>query len=88
MANNLLQVNSNGNCISYAPTGFLQTIAGRVRATRLLFCDNRNLAAQSGTTDSAARGVMIETTGRARVTRDRSSGLSSDMTTWSGVTCP
>jgi type IV fimbrial biogenesis protein FimT len=92
MANNQLVVNSNGNCISYAPTGFLQNIASRVRATRLLFCDNRNLAAMPGTTDSAARGVLIETTGRVRTTRDRSSGLSSDMTTWnstwSGLTCP
>ena len=88
MANNLLVVKANGNCISYAPTGFLLSITGRTRATRLLFCDNRNLAAQAGTADSAARGVMIETTGRARVSRDRSSGLSSDMTTWSGITCP
>ncbi|HEV7605936.1 MAG TPA: GspH/FimT family pseudopilin [Steroidobacteraceae bacterium] len=86
---NPLLVRSNGNCISYAPTGFLQNIAARTRVTRLLYCDNRGLAAAAGTTLSAARGITIALTGRAQVTRDRTSGLSSDVTTWGGgMTCP
>lgn len=85
---NPLLIRDNGNCISYAPTGFLQIIASRTRTTRLLFCDNRGTAAAAGTTLSAARGLMLETTGRARVTRDRTSGLAGDVTTWSGLTCP
>jgi hypothetical protein len=52
-----------------------------------MYCDNRNLAAMPAINQSAARGIMIEVTGRARVTRDITSGLASDMTTW-GITCP
>jgi type IV fimbrial biogenesis protein FimT len=61
---------SNGVCASFAANGFVQTIAGRGTASRTLFCDSRGNAAQGGTTLSAARGLEISRTGRARVNRD------------------
>lgn len=78
---------SNGVCLSFAATGFLQPIAARATATRTLFCDSRGTAAVTGTTQAAARGILITTTGRARVSRDRYSGTESDILTW-GVACP
>jgi type IV fimbrial biogenesis protein FimT len=75
---------SNGTCLSFAPTGFLQANA---TATRTLFCDSRGLSAVTGTTLSAGRGLLVTATGRASVTRDRSSGTVNDITTW-GLTCP
>ena len=36
---------------------------------------------------SAARGIQIQATGRAAITRDLSSGLSGDLTQW-GMGCP
>jgi type IV fimbrial biogenesis protein FimT len=61
---------SDGVCISFAATGFVQNIAGRPRASRVLFCDERGNTKQGGTELSVARGFEIGVTGRARVTRD------------------
>ena len=61
---------SNGVCASFAANGFVQTIADRETASRTLFCDSRGNTAQGGTTLSAARGLEISRTGRARVNRD------------------
>jgi type IV fimbrial biogenesis protein FimT len=87
-----LNVKSNGNCLSYARTGFLQDISGKTTRTHTLFCDERGLAAVPGTTLSAGRGVIVTRTGRARISRTISGGLSDDITTWSSapvsITCP
>jgi type IV fimbrial biogenesis protein FimT len=85
---NLLRMRVNGDCIAFASTGYRQNISGKTMVSRILFCDNRGVAAATGTTLSAARGITIAPTGRAAVTRDRSSGLDADVTTWSGMTCP
>lgn len=61
--------NEDASCISFAPTGFRQDIAGEVTLTNLVLCDDRGTAAQDGTDQSAARGVEIGRTGRARITR-------------------
>jgi len=85
-----VEVRSNGVCISFAATGFLQppTVTGQPTASRTIFCDERGIAAQDGTTLSAARGVFVSPTGRSRVTRDITSGtLSTDLTRW-GLGCP
>jgi type IV fimbrial biogenesis protein FimT len=68
---------SNGECISFAATGFLQPVAitGVDAARNTIFCDDRGKAAQDGTTLSAARGVLVGQTGRARVTRDITTGV-------------
>lgn len=64
---------SDGNCIAFAATGFTRPapVAGFVTARHTLFCDgSRANTAQPGTTLSAARGIEVGPTGRARVTRD------------------
>ena len=75
---------SNGTCISFAPTGFLQPAAD---ATRTVFCDDRGLAVVAGQNQSAGRGIFVTNTGRSRVTRDVTSGSSTDVSTW-GLACP
>lgn len=73
---------SNGVCVSFGANGFLQTIAGRASASRTLFCDARGNTAQAGTALSAARGLEVLRTGRARITRDIDA-----LDTWP-VACP
>ena len=86
---NLLRVKYDGDCLSFAPTGFRQAIAGTTPVNHILMCDNRGITKAAGTTLSAARGIIISPTGRARVTRDVSGGLADDITKWgpAGV-CP
>jgi type IV fimbrial biogenesis protein FimT len=86
---NPLSAVSNGTCISFAATGFLQGDLDS-RATETLFCDNRGTAVDAsssvpdGPTLLYARGVSVSTTGRARVTRD-----STEIATWApDVACP
>jgi type IV fimbrial biogenesis protein FimT len=73
---------SNGVCASFAANGFLQTIPGRATASRTLLCDSRGNALQGGTTQSAARGLEVSRTGRARINRSVA-----DLGTWP-VACP
>jgi type IV fimbrial biogenesis protein FimT len=61
---------SNGDCLSFAATGFLRTDNGRDPATRTVFCDERGNEKQDGLELSVARGLDVTITGRARVTRD------------------
>jgi type IV fimbrial biogenesis protein FimT len=83
---------SNGDCLSYAPTGFLQDISGRVTATHTLFCDERGTAQLAGTNMSAGRGLVVARTGRAKITRLITGGSSEDITTWTSapvsLSCP
>jgi type IV fimbrial biogenesis protein FimT len=80
---------SDGSCISFAPTGFLQpeVVTGVPPATQTVYCDSRGLAAQAGTTQSAGRGIFVTNTGRSRVSRDITSGSAAQIDTW-GRTCP
>jgi type IV fimbrial biogenesis protein FimT len=73
---------SKGVCISFGSNGFRQNIGGKATADRTIFCDTRGNSTQAGTDQSAARGIEVTTTGRARVTR-----VVSDLNTWS-LTCP
>lgn len=73
---------SKGVCISFGTDGFRQTIAGKGTANRTIFCDSRGTALQKGTDMSAARGIEVTATGRARVTR-----VTSQIGTWS-MSCP
>lgn len=62
-------VANNAYLVSYAPTGFTQANpGGRVTTTQIAMCDDRHNIATGGAL-SAARGVTISVTGRARVTR-------------------
>jgi Tfp pilus assembly protein FimT len=92
---NPLRVRANGDCISFAPTGFRQDIAGRVTLSRLVFCDNRGTALQEGTAVSAGRGISISLTGRSRISRittgsgvANGEGLADDISTWADTACP
>jgi type IV fimbrial biogenesis protein FimT len=78
---------SNGNCMSFAPTGFLQTVPARTTASRTVYCDARGIAPLAGQIQSAGRGIFVTNTGRSRVSRDRSSGTTTDIGTW-GLACP
>jgi type IV fimbrial biogenesis protein FimT len=73
---------SNGSCISFGGSGFIRTDTGRPAATRTLFCDERKNTLQAGTQQSVARGIDVTTTGRARITRDKT-----EITSWP-VSCP
>jgi type IV fimbrial biogenesis protein FimT len=60
----------NAYIVSYAATGFTQpSPGGRIASTQVAMCDDRHNTATAGNL-SAARGVAINVTGRARVTRD------------------
>ena len=61
---------STGNCVSFAASGFLQTVATRDTATHTLFCDERGNKGLGSSNLSAARGLAITPTGRAWITRD------------------
>jgi type IV fimbrial biogenesis protein FimT len=77
-------VNNNDGIISFAATGFSNKTAGKTATDRIVFCDQRgNVQAGAG---SAARALIIEPSGRARVTRhidEVTSALSAI-----GETCP
>jgi hypothetical protein len=81
-----VRVDSNGGCISFASTGFLQpeAITGVEPARNTIFCDARGKNAVDGATMSAARGVLVGQTGRARVTRDISTSPSAPQDLRSG----
>ncbi|MEZ5459556.1 MAG: GspH/FimT family pseudopilin [Steroidobacteraceae bacterium] len=78
---------SNGVCLSFAANGFRQVIAGRATVTRTVFCDDRgNSPMSTGSNESAARGIEVQPTGRAAITRNRTT-----IAAWSGafgVACP
>jgi type IV fimbrial biogenesis protein FimT len=81
-----LYVKSNGVCISFAATGFrqLEGDTGKTVASRTVFCDTRGNAEQSpGIRQSAARGIEVTPTGRARITR-----VVSEIDTWSLACLP
>lgn len=67
---NSLRASSAGVCATFAPTGFAVDLPDGVEADRLLFCDQRGLALQTGTDQSAARGITISRMGRPSLTRD------------------
>lgn len=84
-----LKPKATGSCVPFAATGFVTPRAGDPAdgVQRVLFCDERGIAAQTGTTQSAARGLMVTRTGRARITRDITSGTDTDVTRWA-IGCP
>ncbi len=61
---------ADGFCVSFAPTGFSRDLAAGIEAQQIVFCDERGLALQGGTNQSAARGILLTRTGRAQITRD------------------
>lgn len=82
-----VRTDSDGVCLSFAANGFRQVIAGRATVRRTVFCDERgNNETFSGSGQSFARGIEVQPTGRANITRDLAA-----IAAWSGffgVACP
>ncbi len=89
IATNPLNVKYDGVCLSFAPTGFRQEVSGKTTLNHILMCDKRGTGKQAGLDVSAARGIIISSTGRARITRALTGGMADDITQWgtAGV-CP
>ena len=81
-----LTVRVNGNCASFGPTGFTRTVAGVAMLDHFLICDNRGVAGlpEAGGL-SAGRGIVIDRTGRSRITRTVTGALADNVTTWNGM---
>lgn len=62
--------NADGSCVVFTATGFAQRVTPLPALNRLIFCDDRGLALQAGTNQSAARGIQIAPGGRPQVLRD------------------
>ncbi len=89
-----MHINKNGNCVSFSPTGFTRTVSGVTMLDHLLLCDGRGIAPIAGSNSlSAGRGLVIDRTGRSRITRTISGGLADDLNTWDAtagveLSCP
>jgi type IV fimbrial biogenesis protein FimT len=59
---------ADGSCVSIGRTGFTRDVADS--ATRFVFCDGRGIDLQPGTDQSLGRGIILNRTGRAQITRD------------------
>lgn len=68
---------ASGDCISFAASGFLRAAGGTASASRVIFCDERGIRPAEGTELSPARGLALQPTGRAQVTRD-----ATDLASW------
>ena len=77
-----LNVQSDGRCVSFAPTGFTRAAVAPIASSHVVFCDERGIVLQQGTNGSAARGVELNQSGRAHVTRDQT-----ELTAWA-LACP
>ena len=77
-----LNARSDGRCVSFAPTGFTRAAVAPMASSRIVFCDERGIVLQQGTNGSAARGVELNQSGRAHVTRDQT-----ELANWA-LTCP
>jgi type IV fimbrial biogenesis protein FimT len=83
-----VKTKTNDSCVPFAPTGFVTPkIIEAPKVRYVLFCDDRGVGTQQGTTQSAARGLMITPTGRARISRDLTSLTDENLTTWP-IGCP
>lgn len=63
-----LRVTADGSCVSIGATGFTRDLDAP--ASRFVFCDARGIDVQPGTDQSLGRGILLNRTGRAQITRD------------------
>jgi len=84
VADGVSVVNDNEGIVSYAPSGFANSTPGQTPTSRIVICDARGNT-QVGA-NSAARALLIEATGRARVVRDHDQ-IASALTDV-GASCP
>ena len=59
---------TNGDCLSFASTGFRRVVGGEPTNQHMLYCDDRkNSPRAKGSDNSTARGVEVMPTGRGAV---------------------
>lgn len=63
-----LRATADGSCVSIGSTGFTRDLDDS--ASRFVFCDARGIDVQPGTEQSLGRGILLNRTGRAQITRD------------------
>lgn len=63
-----LRASADGGCVSIGSTGFTRELDNS--ASRFVFCDARGIGLQRGTDQSLGRGILLNRTGRAQITRD------------------
>jgi type IV fimbrial biogenesis protein FimT len=76
--------NDNTGKVSYSATGFATNTPGQTPTSRVVICDVRGNVTVGA--NSVARAMVIENTGRARITRDPTE-ITSALTA-TGGTCP
>ncbi len=87
---NPLRVRTDGDCLQFGASGFRQTVGTQTLLGHVTLCDDRGLDKAAGLDVSAGRGILITTTGRARVTRTVGGGSVEDIKgdAWKAVKCP
>jgi type IV fimbrial biogenesis protein FimT len=84
-----VKTRATGSCMPFMPTGFLKPQDGEPadKIQRVLFCDQRGTGPVDGANVSAARGIMVTATGRARITREVGTNTDLDLQKWT-IACP
>jgi hypothetical protein len=85
-----LRVMADGDCLQFGASGFRRKVGTLTSLSHITLCDNRGLDGRPDQAVSPGRGILITTTGRARITRtvggDSEEDVLSD--TWKDVQCP
>jgi prepilin-type N-terminal cleavage/methylation domain-containing protein len=84
-----VKTTATGTCVPFMPTGFLRPQDGEPddHVQRVLFCDERGINPIDGARLSAARGIFVTPTGRARISREVGTETETDLEKWA-ITCP
>jgi len=87
---NTLRVRTDGDCLQFGSSGFRQRVGTLSVLNHVTLCDSRGMVAAQGLNVSAGRGLLITTTGRARVTRVLGGDSPDDVSSasWAGAKCP
>jgi type IV fimbrial biogenesis protein FimT len=86
---NRLRVQTDGDCLQFGASGFRRKVGALVSLNHITLCDNRGLDGRPEQTASPGRGILITTTGRARITRTVGGGSEEDVVSdpWKDVQC-
>jgi type IV fimbrial biogenesis protein FimT len=87
---NPLRVKTDGDCLQFGASGFRRKVGTLTSLSHITLCDNRGLDGRPEQTVSPGRGILITTTGRARITRTVGGGSEEDVLSdpWKDVQCP
>ncbi|HKT71406.1 MAG TPA: GspH/FimT family pseudopilin [Steroidobacteraceae bacterium] len=78
-----VSANADMSCLTYGSNGFaIEPGGGQAQPHHITICDVRGVAAPSGSTESPARGVSVDASGHASITR-----VATTISSWPGVTC-